>query len=218
MNGRLSLSLLVCLLLIPPSRAAGQGKPAPHLSFEEKTVVASGLTAGGKVVWFGVERRIDEEFSTELARRYDVGTVEADGTARLELARPAALSSLWIAVDLKSGDYALAAPEGYRITRARKPSRLDVGQGALPDGILDSRGYVAGLAVRPGEGAWSFAGGDGGERDEDPSPGRYRFALDKLDPLADSPAAPAKLKADDLWFVVDLLHMEVSVHKGGVAQ
>jgi hypothetical protein len=215
---RLPVLLPLCLLLVAVASARAQGTPAPRISFEESAVVASGLPAGEKVVWLGVESRVDEEYSRELVRRYDLGTVAADGTARLELERPAARRSVWFVVEQRTGEFAMAAPEGYRIARAETPPRLGLGESAQPDGILDQRTYVVGLVVRPGEGAWFFSGGDGGDHDEDAAPGRLRFALDRLDPMPGSPAPPAKVGSSDLWLTVDPLRMEISVNKGGVAQ
>jgi len=199
--------------------AVAQGKPDLRIAFVDKAVLASGLTAGKQVVWFGVEHRVDAEYSGDMTQRYAMGTAAADGTARLELAQSPAPRSFWVAVDLDSGALAVAAPDGYRLAKPRKPAHLGAGQGAKPDEILDDRPYLMGLMVRPGLGAWSFAGGDGGPRDEDgESNGHLRFALDRLDPLPGSPAAPAKLAGNDLWILVDPLTMEISVHKGGVAQ
>jgi hypothetical protein len=66
----------------PPSE---NPKPALQISFEETAVAASGLTPGKQVIWFGVEHRIDADYSGEMAQKYAVGTVAADGTARLDL-------------------------------------------------------------------------------------------------------------------------------------
>jgi hypothetical protein len=220
---RSRLSLLVCLFLLPAAQAMGQGTPEPSLSFEENAIVASGLTPGEKAVWFGVERRTDEEFSTELARHQGLEPVAPDGTARLVLARPAASSSVWVVVDLETGAYKVTAPEGYLIARAISllPS-LNQGAVDLPDGIVDQRPYVFGLLVRPGEGAWSFAGGDGGDQDSDGIVnGQSRFALDQLAALPgaeESLAPPVKANSGDLWIVVDPRKMEISVHKGGLLQ
>jgi hypothetical protein len=171
------------------------------------------------VIWFGVEHRIDAEYSGEMAQHYQVGTAAADGTARLDLDRSIAPRSYWVAVDLDSGDFVVAAPGGYRIAKPQKPSRVGLGNGAKADELLDDRAFLMGLVVSPKEGAWSFTGADGGPRDEDgKNDGHLRFALDKFDPLPGMPAAPAKLKGNDLWFVVDPLTMEIAVHKGGVAQ
>jgi hypothetical protein len=212
--------LLFLTLVLVPALAGAQRNPSPAISFEANAVVASGLSPGKTVVWFGVERQVDAEYSTDLFERYDVGTAGVDGTARLVLDRPVVLRSLWTVVDLDSGNFALAAPEDYRLGRlSQPPARLGVGSDDQPDEILDERPYLVGLVVRPGEGAWRFAGGDGGARDEDgQNDGHLRFALDKLEPLPGSPAAPAKARGADLWFVIDPQRMEISVHKGGVAQ
>ena len=216
---------LVLLSAITAGSVTAQGtppsspKPQPRISFEEKAVVATGLTPGGTAAWFGVQRRVDADFSGEIVRLWDAGMVGADGSARIDLPTPVSPRSLWTAVDVTSGEFDVAAPSGYRIARPEKPGRLRAGQGAEPDDIEDERPYLAGLVVRPGDGAWAFSGGDGGPRDEDgQNDGRVRFAMDKLDPLPGSPAAPAKARGTDLWIVVDLLKMEISVHKGGVAQ
>jgi hypothetical protein len=212
---------LVLVSLAVSGTSWAQNKPtSPAITFEESAVVASGLTPGKSVIWFGVELRVDAEYSSSRTERHQVGTVAADGTARFTLDQPAAFRSIWTAVDLDSGAYALAAPQGYRLVQLKNPPcHLGLGAAAQSDGILDNRPYLVGLAVRPTVGAWSFSGGDGGLRDEDGvNDGHLRFALDRLDPLQGSPVAPGRVSPSDLWFVIDPQRMEISVHKGGVAQ
>jgi hypothetical protein len=216
-----SLSLLLLLLLAGAALAQSDKPvtPDPRIAFEESAVVASGLTPGKPVAWFAVEHRIGADFGGDIAQRYDAGTAAADGTARLDLAQPAAPSSFWVAVDVDSGAFAVAGPDGYRLRKPQRPARPRLGAGAEPDEILDDHPLLVGLVVRPGEGAWAFAVGDGGPSDGDGvNDGHLRFALDRLRPLPGSPAAPSKLNGKDLWFLVDPLTMEIAVHKGGVAQ
>jgi len=53
-----SLSLPLSLLLFAlVTDVAFAQKPAPQIAFEDAAVVASGLTPGKPVVWFGVEHR-----------------------------------------------------------------------------------------------------------------------------------------------------------------
>lgn len=224
-KGSLRRFMVLVASLLSTEAAQSQGNPVtptppdPKLAFEESAVVASGLTANEKVVWFGVEYRIDTGFSRDVVRRFDVAEIGADGTARLALKEPPSPQSFWVAIDLKSGAYALAAPGGYRIRRPLRPSQLAAGAGTASDRIVDDRRYLIGLVVRPGEGAWSFAGGDGGDQDADGlSDGRVQLALDRLTPLRGSPPPPSKVRGSDLWFIVDPLKMEIAVHKGGVAQ
>ncbi|HEY0558618.1 MAG TPA: hypothetical protein VGG20_30475, partial [Thermoanaerobaculia bacterium] len=126
----LPLALLIALPSTPLTAQAPPGNPKPGLqiAFEETAVAASGLTPGKQVVWFGVEHRVDADYSGEMAQRYVVGTVAADGTARLDLGRAPAPRSFWTAVDLDSGDLLVAAPNGYRIARPQHLSHLGLGQ------------------------------------------------------------------------------------------
>jgi hypothetical protein len=212
-------SLWISVLVLGMASAQGTPGPAVQLSFETSAVVASGLTPGKSVLWFGVEYGVDAEFSTEIRQHDVVGTAGADGTARLDLDHPLAPRSIWTAVDLDSGGYAVSGANGYRILKPPSASRLLAGGGAKADELVDPRQYLIGLAVRPGMGAWSFAGGDGGLRDMDgAADGHLTFAVDQFDPLAGSPVAPATVAANDLWFVIDPYTMEISISVGGVAQ
>jgi hypothetical protein len=223
----LPLSLVLALIFsgVRAGAAVAQAPPDPlkpaaiQIAFEDAAVTASGLTPGRQMIWFGVEHRVDPDYSGTMAQHYAAAAVAADGTARLELDHAPAPRSFWVAVDLDSGALLVAAPQGYRIAKPHLLSRLGLGQGDKADELLDDRQFLMGLMVRPGVGAWAFTGGDGGPRDEDGvNNGHLSFALDKFDPLPGSPAAPAKLAATDLWIVVDPLAMEIAVHKGGVAQ
>jgi hypothetical protein len=217
----LSLSFLVSLLLAGVALGQGSSVPqAPQLSFETSAVVVNGgLTPGRSVIWFGVEYGLDAEFSTTIQETHAVGTVAADGTARLDLDHPLEPRSLWVAVDQDSGHYAVAGANGFRILKPDQASQLVAGDDTKADALVDQRQYLMGLEVRPGTGAWSFSGGDGGPRDQDgQNDGHLSFALDGFDPLDGSPAAPARAAAGDLWFVVDPYVMSISVSVDGVAQ
>jgi hypothetical protein len=198
---------------------AASGQSTAQLSFETSAVVASGLTPGDSVAWFGVEYRVDAEFSGDITQHFDVGTVAADGTVRLDLTQPVADRSLWAAVDLGSGQYAVSGANGYQVSKPAQAAQLVAGNGTVSDAIFDQRPYLIGMVARPGTGAWSFAGGDGGPRDLDgAADGQLSFALNQLDPLAGSPAAPMQSAPGDLWFIVDPYAMELSVSVGGVAK
>jgi hypothetical protein len=185
----------------------------PAITFEDTAVVASGLSPGKSMAWFGVERLVDADYSSDLYQHYKTDTVASDGTVRLTLDRAAAAASIWVAVDLDTGQFAVTAPVISHLRRIPQgPSALFQGVGSAADRFLDTRTYVLGLAVRPGQGAWLFGGGDGGPRDLDRSAnGRLSFALDKFDALPGSPAAPAKVGGTDTWFVIDPQAMEIAI-------
>ncbi len=215
-----SSSVLMLFFFTPVAFAqAVPGQPTAQLSFETSAVVASGLTPGDSVAWFGVEYRVDAEFSGDITQHFDVGTVAADGTVRLDLAQPVADRSFWVAVDVGSGLYAVSGANGFPLTKPAQAAQLVAGNGTVADAIFDQRPYLIGLVVRPGTGAWSFAGGDGGTRDMDGAvDGQLSFALNQLDPLVGSPAAPMQSASGDLWFIVDPYLMNLSISLGGVAE
>jgi hypothetical protein len=63
---RRGVSLSVLLGLLIAGLASAQGSSTPQITFEASAVVASGLTPGKPVAWFGVEHSIDAEFSGEI--------------------------------------------------------------------------------------------------------------------------------------------------------
>ncbi|MFY9824608.1 MAG: hypothetical protein WAM82_24740 [Thermoanaerobaculia bacterium] len=195
------------------SAASWAQSRGPAITFEDNAVVASGLSAGKTVVWFGIERSVDADYSSTLYQHYTTDTVASDGSARLALDHSVAAASIWVAVDLDTGAFGVAAPASSPLNQtAQTSSSLLQGAGALTDQFVDTRVYVLGLAVRPGQGAWLFGGGDGGPRDLDKSAnGQLSFALDEFDPLPGSPDAPAKAGSTDTWFVIDPQAMEISI-------
>lgn len=218
---RATSSLNFCLgLLFAATWAQAQApQPRPAISFAPDGVAVQGVTAGGRVVWYGLEGTV-EDYSAVIVRHADVVTAAADGTAAFSLGRPSATSALWIAVDLASGAYDVAVPEGFTLRRLpAPPTGLSRGTGADLDHLTDPRAYIEVLVVRPGAGAWTFRGGDGGVDDDDGAPdGLLHLPLDRLAPLAGSPATDGKIGEQDLWFVLDPNRFEISIQKGGIAQ
>lgn len=200
----------------------GGGNTKLTLDLETSALVVHGGEPGGRIAWFGLQHYVDPDFSVTRSTRSGIAPAAADGSARIDFDKPLADRAIWIAVDLKSGSFAAATPQGYRLNRLERdktPSHGEPGQGAGEDGLADVRQQVEGLMVRPREGAWRFAGADGGGDDRDGRhDGRMLLGLSRFQPLTGSPAAPSKLRGDDLWFVIEPVAMDLSVLKGGIAQ
>jgi hypothetical protein len=203
-------SLLV-LALCPGAAAAVE----PTISIEPQAIVASGLTPGGQVVWFGVARQIAERTAT-LVRRERIATDDdKDGSVRLELGQPVPFQSIWVTVDLATGAAAVAVPEGYPLRQVDLPGRDLHAGGGKPDWVEDDRGYVEILLVRPGEGAWVATVGDGGAEDDDGAyDGRLVASLAHLHGVGASPAGgPQRFSPRDLVVVIDPNRMEVGLRQ-----
>lgn len=173
--------------------------------------MADGVTPGGQAVWFSVAHERGE-WLTSLVRRDDIVLDDdADGTVSFAVESGVPQLSVWAVVDLASGRFAVAAPDGTPLREIDFPGN-SVTRG--PRGgleVLENRGeYLEVLLVRPGSGAWGLGVGDGGASDSDNAPdGTIRAALDTMRPLATSDAAPAEFRAGDVVIVVAPHTMEI---------
>ncbi len=205
----LALGFFLLALAAPLSAAP------PEISFEPDAVVARGITPKGQAVWFSVAREISRR-STNVVPRHAVEVDDdGDGSVRLELGQEVPLRSIWFAVDLATGESAVAIPEGFPLLE------MDLPGGAIPAALnrLDlQRRFVYLLLVRPGVGAWQLRVGDGGASDEDGEPdGTLRAALSNLAPVQeDGPPAPERFSPRDVLLVIDPERMEsATVRIGG---
>ncbi len=205
---------LACLSLLPIS-AASAAVAQPEIAFDKTAVVASGLTPGGDVVWFGVAREIAERTAT-IVRHQEIATDDdGDGSVTFDLGRDVPFQSIWVAIDLTTGASAIAVPDGYPLREADLPVsevRLGVGEA---DRIEDSRGYLDILVVRPGVGAWSVTVGDGGPADADGAYDGHLAAAtaDMHDVSSGEPGPPDHLGPNDVVVVVDPNAMEIGLRK-----
>ena len=224
MLARLSLArhgalpaLAVLLSLLPGPRAAAQSPSAPPpaapviapvLGFEASAVTVSGATPEGGVVVFGLGRDRRRAVPRVLRLEHELAA-DADGALRFELDEPVMAHSVWAAVDLASGEYALASPVGHELERIDFPAQ---GLGANAR-FLDSEGrFLDVLLVRPANGPdgaeaagfWGVAMGDGAGLDAD-GEANSRLTLDvtRLLALEDSPPAPERLRPKDVLIGVD---------------
>ena len=113
---------------------------------------------------------------------------------------------MWAAVDLATGGFTLAAPEGFELRQVSFPGNA---LGAARRALSDRRRFLEILVVRPGAGAdagaWGGRFGDGSPSDDDGVEDRgVRARLSSLEPIApDGVPAPDHLAAGDVVIVVD---------------
>ena len=200
----------LALLVLPPSAAAAP----PEVSFEPEAVVARGITPKGQAVWFSVAREISRRSIDVVPRHAVTADEDGDGAVRLELGQEIPLRSIWFAVDLATGETAVATPEGFPLLE------MDLPGDAIPAALnrLDlERRFAYLLLVRPGMGAWQLRIGDGGESDEDGEPdGTLRAALSSLAPVQeDGPPPPERFSPRDVLLVVDPERLEFAMVRIG---
>lgn len=191
-------SLLAVALLLPLPLAA-----EPLLVATQGEVSAAGLTPGGRVVWFGIVRSLDDglERLTHVRRE---ATADSDGRAVLAVPNPGPAAS-WAVVDVTTGQLASARTDRPAVAATALPAEALQRGPDDGDRLLAERLRLDLLLVRPGVGAWGGAFGDGGAADEDgQSDGVLIAALAGLAPIGQAPVAPqTRAQAADLLLALD---------------
>lgn len=203
---------LACLFIATSALAQPAGGPkAPEITFQPRSVSLDGITAKGQVVWFSVAREVAEDDVATIVRRSDVKVDDdGDGKVQIDLTQDVPLRSIWVAVDLATGRYAVATPEGYPLRRADWRGR-GLGRGnPRADRVEDVRTYADVLLVRPEKGAWLLTVGDGSALDDDGvADGKVAAALDRLKPVTGAAEPPQRFEARDVVILIDPNRMEV---------
>jgi hypothetical protein len=207
-----ALAVGLVLLASPLSAAT-----PPEISFEADSVVARGISPRGQAVWFSVAREISRRSINVVPRHAVMTDEDGDGTVRLELGQEVPLRSIWFAVDLATGETAVAVPEGFPFLDMDLPGK------AIPAALnrLDlERRFAYLVLVRPGVGAWQLRVGDGGASDEDGEPdGTLRAELSNLTSVQEGgPPAPERFSPRDVLLVIDPERMESAAVRLGAGQ
>jgi hypothetical protein len=204
---------IFCALLGVLSAAAAVAQtPAPvAVTFETNAVVASGITPGADAAFFAV-LQVPEEFSVASMRRDEmVADSDGDGVVRLEMPDGVATRSIWAVVDVRTGNYALAVPHGYRLRLAEDTDdhgmrRDNKGHVSHIERVM---GYAEMLVVRPGEGAWLGSAGQGAPSDADfTDDGKLTLDFDELVPQGKAGPSPGQLQPGDTVVLIEPVEMQ----------
>lgn len=211
--------LLLFSLWIASAIAAPALHAAPVVILSGRSLVAEGLTPEGRAVVFTIGKPPGHLMA--VTSRLDA-MIEADaaGVASLELPAAIAERSVWVVVDVESGEVALASPEGFPLRQVEFPGR---GVGQSRRFLRDERRFLEILVVRPAaavpagkdaaseSGAWGRSFGDGGEDDGDGElDGKIEAVLERLRPIGESPALPPEiLMPGDVVVAVDPVTLEI---------
>ena len=182
---KLASLVVSCLILLAVGSAAGE----VEIFLDEFEVSAEGLTPNGAAVVFGVA--VTREGPVKRIS-HPSGVVEADGTGSIEWEEGDGVSqmSIWAVVDVSTGDFDTAVPEGmpdiYLLDDDGDPlTQGEIASGRITGGIAEA----AFLVVRPAEGAWRLHVGDGGASDSDGTvDGSIRVKMRDLIPLVETGA------------------------------
>jgi hypothetical protein len=214
--------LVIALLSMPgvsPLGAQGGPPPDPLITFSANGITVGEVTSLGRVLLFGLTRET-ADYSTRV-RRYDEIVTDSDGdrVVAFELETALPFRSVWVAMDLDSGGYAVAAPAGLQLRVVPWRGRGVVRNPGHVDSLETTGGLLELLVVRPGKqlAAWALTVGDGGGADVDGAEdGLIAAELSDFRPLLDSGTPPEHLLPTDIVAMVDPRTLEVSVVTAGV--
>jgi hypothetical protein len=130
---------------------------------------------------------------------------DGDGAVRLAVEGGIWTISVWAAVDLETGEYAVAVPPYSPLAAGTFPGQgLALGARGQLNRFQDRREAVEVFWARKGVGAWRLAALDGTGRDADGAEdGRVALQLDEAAPVGESPVAPKRLEGGDVVVAVD---------------
>jgi hypothetical protein len=189
---------------------ANPDKSKPRIEFGSNEVLATGITPGGSVAWFSVAREA-APFVAVMARREAIVTDSGgSGTVSFDVGKPVPECSISVAVDLASGDFAVASPPSYPLREvALSPGAFrNAPNGKLARVVQDSH-LLEVFVARPGVGAWVAMLTDQ-EDQTAPTHGSVAVALERLQPVGPTTAAPDEFSTGDVFVAIDPERMTVA--------
>jgi hypothetical protein len=205
-----SLAALWAVSLESGSFLGAQELEPLALTFEDRSVVVDGASPGGDVVWFSIASESSLYVSTTVPRSR-VGAADASGRASFELEEAMPPRSIWAAVDLASGAFGIATPQGYPLRKS------DLAAGAIKQDPTGRASLLAAtwtdlhlLVVRPGQGSWLGRFSEGAPDDADGAlDGVVTAALPSLRSLGASARVPDEFAIGDVIIAIDPIEMVV---------
>lgn len=193
--------LSAALLSLLVSTANAQNRLSTlSVTFGPNEVRVTGAKEGARVVAFGIGLGTFNDAPLLTRHAQALADEDRDGTIAF---RPRSLpeSSVWVAVDMETGEYVLATPTGAVPTPLDLPPAAWHAQRAHLDIRIE---YLEVLVVRPGVAAWTLRMGDGGSNDADGRPnGVLTFRLDRMKRLVGENDGPPVVIPRDLIVAID---------------
>ncbi|MEO8277237.1 MAG: hypothetical protein ABI639_13570 [Thermoanaerobaculia bacterium] len=192
------------------SPLTAQPEPTLAIAFGESSIRIEGASRSGEVVWFSIASESSGYASTTVPRSGS-GSADARGVATVDLEDRIPPHSIWAAVDLASGAFALATPETYPLRRsALNPEAIQADSSGRSRWLHANRSDLHLLLVRPGVGAWVGRFSDGSSDDADlETDGNLIADLGNLRPVGNTRSILEEFRGGDVLIGIDPLQMDV---------
>lgn len=206
-------SAFVALFIAIATVAAAAAPPenSPAIAFDGQHITVSGVTPGSDVVVFALALDPDGFESTVVRWAEIVSDTARTGSVVFDARRDIPRKSIWTAVDLSNGQYAMAAPPGHPLRKRPWPTKpFHADSAGHIDEFRADAPFVDMLYVHPGRGAWVHRAHDGDTTDADGKPnGLTTLHLSTARSLNALPNGPELLPGGVL-IVIDFYHLNVA--------
>ena len=168
------------------------------------------MTPGADVVVFALALDPDGYESTVVRWAQVVTDSAHSGSVVFDPRRETPRKSVWSAVDLTNGHYAIATPPGTLRQRHWPAKPFHASAGGRIDQFRLEAPFADWLYVHPGRGAWVHRGHDGNPTDADGKPdGLTTLQLSSARPLT-APADAPELVPGGVVIVIDLYSLSIT--------
>jgi hypothetical protein len=189
-------ALLFATLLLTALPAAAQ----LQVEYAAKSLTISGASARADVVVIGVIHTNSKGFES-IQSPQSIERTDDSGRVTVEVARPS-FRSVWLIVDLRSGEFLVSSPPGYAVRRMPVPADAIDRTG---HSLLHSFPSADLFIVRRGQGAWHARASEG---NQNPLDARRDVSVDHFKPVGATPPAPPVLTPNDIVMVFNAPYME----------
>ena len=138
------------------------------MSFGSADVTVSGMTRGGTAALVSLSSDVENWMAKVSSFSVVLSDQDGDGSETYKLSSPLVKRSLWVAIDVSTGESIVVSPGLAGLRSKLDPSEaIEQGAGGLYNILADKRTVLELTVVRPKVGAWQIQAWDGGKNDVD---------------------------------------------------
>lgn len=187
---------------------------AVEIQFEVDKVLVSGLHAGNRIALLATTRQFDDLTMSQRNLWQVITDSDSDGDAVYDFGKPIPEASIWAAVEIESGDTAIASPAAEELKIVAFPSGgLSNQSGSSSTDLLTyPADTLLALWVRPGAGgSFLLSSADGGSQDFDGLQDAVSSVrAEDASPMTLSVSVPTSFSTGDVLVVLDPTTFEIS--------
>jgi hypothetical protein len=171
-----------------------------QVQYAAKALTVSGASPRGDVAVIGIIHTNYKGFES-IQKPASIERADSGGVVTVTVPRPS-FRSVWLIVDIRTGDFIVSSPPGYKVRRTAVPQDAIDRTGKS---LLHSFPSADLFIVRKGQGAWHARSAEGSQ---DPRDARSNASVDHFKPVGASPPAPPVLTPNDIVMVFNASYME----------